>query len=204
MGSIDKAELRRTYRALRKSILPGERLHRENIIFGRVLAMPELQRCQTVFCFIGMQEEINTRLLIEALWNQNKTVYVPRCLDRNGTMQFFRIDTWEEVEQTIFGLSEPKLDCAEWPGTGEVFCLVPGLCFTPGGQRLGYGKGYYDRFLSKIRAIKVGICYNRCIVAALPQEQYDQTVDWVITEAAVYCTAEHSDHQINGGYHGQE
>lgn len=188
MGSVEKKELRRTYLALRRTFSKEQRKQWDAAIQARILAMPELEQAANVFCFIGTEQEIDTRPLIEAFWQAGKAVYVPRCLDLKGNLSFYRIYSWNDVEEGVFGLLEPKWDCEEWHRTDSILCILPGLCFTKQGHRLGYGKGFYDRFLAKVRAIKVGICYNCCIVEKIPQDQYDQIADWVFTETEPYYT----------------
>ena len=98
-------------------------------------------------------------------------------------MAFFQVRSREDLAPGRFGLWEPKPGCPPWEGGPEAPCLVPGLSFDREGYRLGYGKGYYDRFLAAFPGKAVGLCYEELILPRLPRSPLDQRVGWLVTEA---------------------
>ena len=94
----------------------------------------------------------------------------------------------EELESGSFGVREPSLAAPQYNMDldGQALCLVPGLCFDNKGYRLGYGKGYYDRFLAKFRGVTLGLCYNDFLQDCLPVGDYDLPVQQIATENRVF------------------
>ena len=89
----------------------------------------------------------------------------------------------EKKQQGAFSIMEPNPEvCEKYEDFSHGLCLVPGLCFDMQGFRLGFGKGYYDRFLQNFSGTSVGLCYSKCIEHTLPSGVFDRPVDAVITE----------------------
>jgi 5-formyltetrahydrofolate cyclo-ligase len=98
-------------------------------------------------------------------------------------MEFLVIASESDLSPGTFGVAEPDpLRCGPRVPTEKTFCVVPGLAFDPEGFRLGYGKGYYDRFLAGFPGVSAGICYAGCIRRKLPHGRYDRAVDFLVTE----------------------
>ena len=95
----------------------------------------------------------------------------------------------EELESGSFGVREPSLAAPQYNMDldGQALCLVPGLCFDNKGYRLGYGKGYYDRFLARFRGVTLGLCYNDFLQDCLPVGDYDLPVQQIATEDRVFA-----------------
>jgi 5-formyltetrahydrofolate cyclo-ligase len=190
MGSVDirsyKNELRAKYRAIRKALTPQEKREKDELIFRQIIQSRYYQQAETLICFVSTAIEIDTHRLIHHAWRQGKRVAVPKCLDDRGRMRFYYIRSLEDLEKARFSLWEPDPSRCEALRTYEnSICIVPGFSFDPYGFRLGYGKGYYDRFLSKYSEIKIGICYNNCVAPALPHGRYDVPVNYLFTEKYV-------------------
>ena len=123
-------------------------------------------------------------MLIQEALRQGKRVVVPYCIPGTRQMEFYYIRSMEEdLEPGAFGVWEPKTSqCEKLTDDKNSICIVPGLSFDYDGFRLGYGKGYYDRFLCKYLGVTVGICYTSCIKQQLPHGYYDVPVKLLITE----------------------
>ena len=186
MGGVkkEKAALRRELLA-RRDALPG-RAEKSRAIQSRVLALPEYQRARRVLLYLSKGSEVDTWPLLDCALAQGKEVYAPRCLERPGEMAFYRVSSREDLQAGAFGLLEPIPGrCPPLErGQGDL-CLVPGLAFDREGYRLGYGKGYYDRFLADFPGKTAGICYNCCMRNLLPHGRYDRAVDILVTEKYV-------------------
>ena len=186
MGGVkkEKAALRRELLA-RRDALPG-RAEKSRAIQSRVLALPEYQRARRVLLYLSKGSEVDTWPLLDCALAQGKEVYAPRCLERPGEMAFYRVSSREDLQAGAFGLLEPIPGrCPPLErGQGDL-CLVPGLAFDREGYRLGYGKGYYDRFLTSHPVETVGLCFGDLVVPRLPHSPLDRRVSALVTEAGV-------------------
>ncbi|HIZ56076.1 MAG TPA: 5-formyltetrahydrofolate cyclo-ligase [Firmicutes bacterium] len=189
MAKIDlrpiKRELRDASKAFRRALPPEVKQEKDRQIFERLCSLQCYQQARTLLCFVSLPIEVDTYRIIRHAFEQGKQVAVPKCLKKNQ-MKFYLIHSFDDLEAGTFSVLEPKLDqCEELTDETNSLCIVPGLCFDLNGYRLGYGGGYYDRFLDRYPGITLGICYNACIKGALPHGRYDRTVDGVVTEKFV-------------------
>ena len=98
-------------------------------------------------------------------------------------MDFYEVNSLEQLKKGRYSIMEPDAKlCRQITDYSEGICLVPGLSFDLYGYRLGFGKGYYDRFLENFGGTTAGLCYSRCIEQKLPHGIYDKTVNIIITE----------------------
>ena len=143
----EKAALRRELLRKRRQ-LPG-RPEKDRAIFQVITALPQYRQARRLYLYVSTGEEPDTRQLLLAALQAGKEVYAPRCLERPGEMAFLRVTGEEDLAPGKFGIYEPDpRRCPPAPEGEEGLCLVPGLAFDRSGFRLGYGKGYYDRFLA--------------------------------------------------------
>lgn len=182
-----KKNLRDRYKAIRKEMPGDDKRVRDARIRGRILHLPEYRGCKTLLCFVSTGIEVDTRRLIQRALADGKAVAVPYCLDGTRTMHFYRIGSLNDLRPRTFGVLEPDPETAQRvTDFRSSICVLPGLAFDTAGYRLGYGGGYYDRFLSKVYhgqgGITVGICYNGCITHKLPRGRYDIPCDILVTE----------------------
>lgn len=141
-------------------------------------ACPEFARAETVFCYASAHGEVGTKKLIEEILEE-KQVVVPYCIDKKGSMICVKINSLDDLEEGSFGIPEPKIPI-EFPKEKIDFAIVPGIAFDRGGYRLGYGKGYYDRFLQDIKPYKLGVCQEEFLRDTLPHSEYDVKMDKVL------------------------
>lgn len=178
-----KKNLRARYRQFRERMSPEQKSALDLTIRGRLFALNEYARVDTVFTYVSKQIEVDTLTLIHEALSSGKKVAVPRCVPDTYDMVFYYITTEDDLEKGSFGVLEPiPAKCVPVPKNTVGLCVVPGLSFDAQGYRLGYGKGYYDRFLAEFQGITVGICYSGCIQWNLPHGYYDKPVDILITE----------------------
>ena len=160
----EKQQLRAIVRRLEAALAPEYRAKSARSIAHRLLAMPEYQEAQTVFCFVGTDREIDTRPILEDILAAGKTLCVPRR----------------------YGLLEPTADTPVIPVDAIDFAVLPCVTCNYLGQRLGHGGGYYDRFLSQYRGGTVLLCRELLIRQEIPVEPHDYPVPWVLTERGLY------------------
>lgn len=181
-----KQNLRAKFRQIRERMQPARKDCWDAEILARFLSLREYAKTETVFTYVSKEIEVDTEGLIHAALLNHKKVAVPRCVPGTRAMEFYYIHSREDLEPGAFGVLEPVPSRCEKveEGTGGL-CVVPGLAFDAQGYRLGYGKGYYDRFLSAFPGKTVGICYLNCVQWNLPHGYYDRPVDILITEKYV-------------------
>ena len=178
-----KSDLRKKYRSFRESLQAGKKNVFDASIKRNLLKLNEYQENDILFLYVSKEIEVDTYGIMEQCWNDGKTVAVPRCVPGTRDMEFYEIQSMDDLEAGTFGVMEPKVSqCRKITDFSHGLCVVPGLCFDAKGYRLGYGKGYYDRFLSVYQGATAGICYAECIQWNLPHGYFDRPVDVLVTE----------------------
>ena len=133
---------------------------------------------QNIACYFPIGSEINTHDIMLDILGQNKNLLLPRIV--NDNLQFYIVSNLEKLEKGNFEIMEPKDSCKK---AEKIDCaLIPTVGISKSGVRLGYGKGYYDRFLSLIDAVKISLTYSKQIVKFIPNDSHDIKMDWIVTE----------------------
>ena len=180
----EKAALRRELLARRDAV--PQREEKSRAVGDGVLALPAYQKARQVLLYLSKGSEVDTWKVFARALAEGKEVYAPRCLDGEGTMGFFQVTSPQELLQGRFDLWEPDpRRCAPWRRREGALCLVPGIAFDRQGYRLGYGKGYYDRFLAGFSGTAAGLCFRELALERLPRGPQDRRVDVLVTEAGV-------------------
>lgn len=182
-GDEDKRALRARLRAARAALPPELRAEASARIRQRVLAEDALRRSRTVFCFVSLGVEVDTRALIDELAAGGRTILVPRISGAAG-MIAVEFPGWAALEPGQLGIPTPASDR---PFAGEVDVVItPGVAFTAGGDRLGMGRGYYDRwFAAHDYGLSVAVGFECQVVPTLPVDETDIPVDMIVTEQRV-------------------
>lgn len=186
-----KKKLRADAREMRCSMSPEGKQALDRKIKNRLLNMWAIRQAQTVLCYVSTPIEVDTREFIASLLQMGKRVAVPRCEDGKTEMNFYYIDSLESLSPGSFGVDEPDPGkCVMVGKTEGSVCIVPAFMFDRSGYRLGYGKGYYDRYLSGYKGSTIGVCYGDNIVDELYHGKYDRTVQLVVTEKEIITVRE--------------
>ncbi|MCI8600398.1 MAG: 5-formyltetrahydrofolate cyclo-ligase [Oscillospiraceae bacterium] len=181
-----KKGLREGFKAARRAMVPDEQQKKDRRILERVCQLPEYRQAALVLTYVSTAIEVDTRALIERALAEGKQVAVPRCTPGKIDMKFYLIRGLSELSPGAFGVLEPNPEKSrELKNFKQSLCILPGLGFDLAGYRLGYGKGYYDRFLARYSGKRVGVCYNSCVRALLPHGRYDKSADVLVTEKFV-------------------
>ncbi len=183
-----KKELRAKHKDIRKNMTPSHKDRCDLLIFDKVANHEIYRNADLLLCFVSTQIEVDTMRLIKYALRQGKAVAVPRCHDNEIAMTFYKITSLDDLEPGAFSVLEPKVcecDVLDISLYKTPLCIVPGLAFDDKGFRLGYGKGYYDRFLSGFNGITAGICYSECTEPELVHGRYDRAVDYLFTDKNV-------------------
>ena len=178
-----KTELRQKYRSLRQAMPPEIKAERDEAIAAQVRRLWQYQSNSILLVYVSTPIEVDTIRIINQALADGKKVAVPRCVPDSRNMEFYYIDSVDELSPGMFGVLEPSVcpDKLYSESDGGV-CLVPAFSYDWQGYRLGYGKGYYDRFLSRFEGNIVGICYSDCVQKSLPHGRYDRPVELLVTE----------------------
>ena len=181
----EKKALRRAMRERGELLTRAYREAADRAIRGHIQASGAWQRSASVFIYVSMWTEPDTRALLEEALKSGKTLYVPRC-DPGRSMRAVRLASLDKLRPGTLGIPEPVGD-RESAGPGDIeLALIPCVTATRDGRRLGHGMGYYDRFLEQHRCRKLCLCYEALLSTELPTDAHDVLMDAVVTENGLY------------------
>lgn len=175
---MEKAEVRKRMRELKRAVPMEEKLRRSELIMRQVEQRPEFKNSRVMLLYWSMADEVQTHAFVER-WYREKTLLLP-CVDGDDLRlrQYTGPECMVAGEQ--FGIGEPT--GPEWTDLAAVdFIMVPGVAFDPTGNRMGRGRGFYDRLLkSTPNAFKTGVAYGFQMLDAIPVEPHDVKMNTVI------------------------
>ena len=177
-----KRTIRKQMMELRASMAATTRRRTEAMLAARLTGTVMWKKSICVLLFNSTFREVSTRSLIEIALASKKKLYLPRINGKD--MEFFLVNSVDELELGSFGITEPVSNVS-FPAhfDGETcLCVVPALACDHEGYRLGFGGGYYDRYLSRRKLKTVTIIFDDCIVSSLPHDEHDIKIDAVLTE----------------------
>ena len=189
--ALEKQRLREERLAARETLSEQERCALDGCITQKLLATPEYAEAATVLTYVSVSSEVSTRMFIECALRDGKTVAVPRCLPGHR-LEFVAISSLDQLAPAPFNLLEPPKDLSALTEDqmNNSICIVPALLVDTKGYRLGYGAGFYDRFLSTYSGKKICLAYQQNLSKTmLPHTEFDVPVDMVITESDVLACA---------------
>jgi len=149
-----------------------------------VINTAEYQRAETVFCFVGRKNEIDTKPILEDILRSGKRLCVPKCVAK-GIMEARQITSLDDLSLAKFGLLEPRDSCELVLPSEIYFAVVPCVTCDLSGRRLGFGGGYYDRYLSESGFFTCMVCRHKLISEEIPTDSYDIIPDMLITEEVI-------------------
>ena len=183
----EKKKLRAEAREMRRSMNPEKKSSFDRNIKNKLLNLWAVREAKVILCYVSTEIEVDTRDFINALLQMGKRVAVPRCEGEKSNMNFYYINSLDELSEGSFGVDEPDPTKHIMVGdTRNSVCIVPAFMFDKCGYRLGYGKGYYDRYLSHYKGSTIGICYSENIKEELFHGKYDRTVEMIVTEKEIF------------------
>ncbi len=187
---MDKELLREELLRKRDAIIPHEWNEKSNIISKTILESDLYKQCDKLFLYADFHGEVGTITVIEDALINNKEVYLPKVLENfdEARMDFFRIVSTFELVDGYKGILEPLNDSSlrfnyESNKNDKLLMFVPGVVFDKNNNRMGYGKGYYDNYLSdKPNIKKIGIAFEMQVVDEIPVSENDIKMDYILTE----------------------
>lgn len=182
----DKKLLRKKFSEIRKNIT--DKANKDILIRNAFLKHTE--NYDTFLLYASFGTETDTFSIAEKLFGKY-TVAFPKS-QKDGIMTFHIVESSDELHKGMYGIYEPDSSLPQPVITDRTLCVLPGLAFMADGSRLGYGGGYYDRFLAKYPQIhKMALSYEELITKNLPVMQHDLKADYILTpERMIFCHAE--------------
>lgn len=155
-------------------------------ITHKVLSSAEFQSASTIGITISRYPEVDTRALIEEAWKTGKRIAIPKCLHTTREMDFRSISSFNSLEKVYVNLLEPIVDETVPIGKHEIdLQIVPGVIFSEEGYRIGFGGGYYDRYMSDFKGDTMALAFLCQTGQEVPVESHDVPVNKIITEEKV-------------------
>lgn len=182
-----KKEIRSRIEQQRKSLSKSAVESKSSQIIALLSALPECQNAQTIHCYVAWRNEVDTHDFIKTSLKSGKRVVVPVTDLQNHLLRHSEIRCFDDLRPGAFGILEPASEHFREVTLGEIdLVIVPGVAFDQSGHRLGFGGGYYDAFLAKVKATKVALAYEFQIVHDLPTRPEDEMVDLLVSEKDIY------------------
>lgn len=189
---MEKKEIRKKALQLRNELKDDYRVQADDSIYHRLTDLECYRQAKIILAYVAYKSEVNTRRILEKALEDGKKVAVPKVLDKNGIMEFYEIRSLQELATGYQGIGEPDISEKEpialeklWK---ETLMIMPGAAFDRKCNRIGYGGGFYDRYLNRCsRHIRtVAVCYEIQLVQGIAAEPFDVKPDIVLTEQYIY------------------
>ena len=186
---MEKKEIRKQILKERDLLSLEYRKEADEKIFQKLISRKEYKEAELILSYINYKSEVDTKKLIIKAFSDQKRVAVPKVLNNKGEMEFYEITSFEEVVSGYKGIEEPDIigkspvNLKKEPG--KVLVIMPGAAFDSKCNRIGYGGGFYDRYLEKYSCnnlIAIALCYQVQIVEKIESEIFDQKPSMVLTE----------------------
>lgn len=186
LGVKAKAQLRVHVRALRRAITAEQRERDAALLAERLVGLPEISQAKLVLAYGANAEEVDPEPALRRLRAAGVRVAYPRVA--GDTLDLHEVDHYSDLVPGSFGINEPRAEAPRVDASSIEAVLVPAVAFDKEGYRVGYGGGFYDRFLDRLPpdTPRIGIAFDEQIVDAVPHEPHDRRVQVVVTPTAVY------------------
>lgn len=180
-----KKELRKKMMSKALSLPENYKKEADTEIIKLLLGLPEYKKANTVFCFVGVEHEINTRPFLNQVLADGKRLAVPLCVGK-GIMEARRIFSLDELKKGYYGLYEPDKSSELIPMDDVEFAVIPCLTADHKGNRLGHGGGFYDTLFSRHNNIPAAIICRELMCREVPTEYFDHRFSITVTENGVF------------------
>lgn len=188
--TAEKQQLRQHYKSVRKELSAAQVAQYSAAIARQLFATSLWQQSHTVMLYLSFQNEVDTHAIYQQGWQESKTMLLPICAPSGGLMEMSSITSFSVLTPNCYGIDELPAALQQIIAPEEIdLCLIPGIAFDHTGNRLGFGAGYYDRYLPRLRpdVPRVALAYE-CQLSpqTLPVDDYDLPMDYILTEKQLY------------------
>ena len=182
-----KDALRELARERKKTVLKAQEQKANEEIQLRLLQSPFFLEAASIFSYVSVEGEVDTKIILETALQMGKRVFVPRCIPgKERLMDAVEIHSMEELSIQYFGLLEPKQEIPASEERNFDLSLIPCVMADKRGGRLGHGAGYYDRFLAKAQGKKLCLCFSWYLTDKIPMEEMDIPMAALLTEEGYF------------------
>lgn len=183
-SSSEKSYLRAFFKEQRQKLAEDQKRKNslDDEIQARLLCSREYRDANTVLLYMARPFEISCRLIMYAGLANHKAVGLPVCMDDNR-MIFRRVRSFTDVSVGRYGILEPKESCEALTFDEKTLCVCPALCCDMRGYRLGFGGGWYDRFLADFPGVKAALCYADSLIPVIREDSYDVKMNVIHTDS---------------------
>lgn len=183
---VQKNIFRDKSKKYRENLTPDEKLRLDKKISNRFLNLWYFRDCKLLMTYVSTPIEVDTTAILLQALESGKRVAVPYCITGTRNIDYYLITSLEDLAAGSFGVMEPIVEkCKKLETFDGALCIVPALSYDISGYRLGFGKGYFDRFLTNMDIKKIGICYDSCVFDEVPRGRYDKKVNMIVTESQI-------------------
>lgn len=177
----EKKEIRKRILGLREEMDCLNWREKTAAIFHKVTAHPWFQETNTIYCYVDFRNEVGTADLMEKAWEMGKSVAVPKT--DGERMDFYYIRSLQETAPGNFGVREPDPRKCRMADGREGLLILPGSAFDVKGYRIGYGKGYYDRYLQlHPELLPMAVAFDFQVLEEIPYEAHDRRAQVIVTD----------------------
>lgn len=180
----EKKQLRKKILIMASNLDKNYKRKSSKSITDLVLSTSNYQDAQIIFCFVGMDNEVDTRAIIEDALAKGKRVAVPLVVSK-GIMEAKEIFSLEELSPSSYGILEPKKESPTIEAKKIDLAIVPCVSCSHQGVRLGYGGGFYDRYMQDASFSRMCLCYEKLTNEEIPKSRFDLTMDYLVTEIGI-------------------
>ncbi len=185
MECLDKNILRNLNINKRLNMTFKEKEEKDIKIYDKLISLNSIKTYDFILSYVSVKFEVDTLRFIKFCLKNNKKIYLPVCDKEKKELKFYSIDSINDLHLTNFSLLEPlqkeEKRCV-FRKNFKYICITPAIAYNFYGYRVGYGKGFYDRFFSKHDCLKIGLCYDFNLEKSSFNEKFDVAVDFVLTE----------------------
>lgn len=187
---LSKENTRKRILIIRNNLNSKKQIEWSELITQKLIQSADFLKAKSILFYYPFGSEVDTLKLLETSLKEDKITLLPRVISEKKTIESCVIkDLKTDIENGYGNIQEPKQNCLTFPNNEIDLIIVPGVAFSLKGERLGYGKGYYDRFLKKTSGKKIGICFESQITDKIILEKHDVLMDQVITEQRIiHCS----------------
>lgn len=155
----------------------------DNSIFNKIIESNFYKDAKTILVYVSFNGEVETHRFIKYALKDGKNICIPKVLSKEDGMKAIKIDSFDELKKGAYGILEPKNLTKKIEEKDIELILIPGVAFDKNGGRIGYGGGFYDKFLKKVRkdTFKIALAYDFQILDEVPLEEHDVKIDGIIT-----------------------
>lgn len=182
---MDKKQFRKSLKEKRRNIPLSKKIIKDKEISNTIIHSDYFKNAKQVLVFSSTDGEFDTQYIIEGCRNLSKQVFYPICLDTSGRMEFLQVDSAEDLKIGMYNILEPKQTCKKYIPTENDLIIVPCLSADKNRNRIGYGKGYYDRFLKDFNGVSICPCYSELLTDTLPTDENDIKINIIVTDKEV-------------------